>query len=119
MIRYKSPGAAAEAISKFNNRWFGGRLVKCEYWDGKTEYRWAHARRRQWWRPVRAASARTPTAHPCCTPPCALRASGSPPVPHPHPTPPNRVPLSKCRKPRESREAEQKRIDEFGEWLER
>ena len=41
VIKYKSPGAAADAISTFHNRWFGGRMIKCEYWDGKTEYRLA------------------------------------------------------------------------------
>jgi hypothetical protein len=39
MVRFKSAGAAAEALSVFNGRFFGGRRIVCEYWDGKTDYR--------------------------------------------------------------------------------
>jgi hypothetical protein len=38
MVRFKSAGAAAEALSVFNGRYFGGQLVTCEFWDGATDY---------------------------------------------------------------------------------
>ena len=40
MIKFKSSGAAAEAISTFNGRWFGGRQIVCQFYDGVTDYRW-------------------------------------------------------------------------------
>ena len=40
VVKYKSAGAAVDAISTFHNRWFGGRRITCEYWDGKTDYKW-------------------------------------------------------------------------------
>ncbi len=39
MVRYKSAGAAAAALSAFDKRFFGGRQLQCNYWDGKTDYR--------------------------------------------------------------------------------
>lgn len=39
VIRFKSAGAAVEAISLFNGRFFGGRKITCEFWDGQTDFR--------------------------------------------------------------------------------
>jgi hypothetical protein len=44
MVRYKSAGAAAAALSAFDKRWFGGRQLHCNYWDGSTDYRYAPVR---------------------------------------------------------------------------
>ena len=38
VVRFKSSGAATAAISVFNGRWFGGRRITCEFWDGQTDY---------------------------------------------------------------------------------
>ncbi|RYE99838.1 MAG: hypothetical protein EOO41_00495, partial [Methanobacteriota archaeon] len=38
-IKYRSAGAAAEALAVFNGRYFGGRGLTCEYWDGVTNFK--------------------------------------------------------------------------------
>ena len=38
VVRFKSTGAATAAISAFNGRWFGGRRITCDFWDGITDF---------------------------------------------------------------------------------
>ena len=38
MIKYKSPGAAIAALALFNGRYFGGRRIVAEFWDGKEDF---------------------------------------------------------------------------------
>ena len=38
MVKFASAGAAAEALSVFNGRYFGGRRVTAEFWDGKERF---------------------------------------------------------------------------------
>lgn len=38
-IKYRSAGAAAEALAVFNGRYFGGRRLTCEYWDGVANFK--------------------------------------------------------------------------------
>jgi len=45
VIRYKSAGAASQAVSSFNQRWFGGRQIQCEFWDGQTDFKCVVVRR--------------------------------------------------------------------------
>ena len=41
----KSAGAASQAVSSFNQRWFGGRQIQCEFWDGQTDFKCVVVRR--------------------------------------------------------------------------
>ena len=38
MVKFASAGAAVEALSVFNGRYFGGRRVVAEFWDGKERF---------------------------------------------------------------------------------
>jgi hypothetical protein len=38
MVKFQSAGAAAAAVDNFKQRFFGGKKMDCEYWDGTTKY---------------------------------------------------------------------------------
>lgn len=37
-VAFKEPEEADACIQSFNGRWFGGRQLSVELWDGKTDY---------------------------------------------------------------------------------
>jgi HIV Tat-specific factor 1 len=39
VVKFKSAGAAATCLETMNGRFFGGRRIACEYWDGVTDFR--------------------------------------------------------------------------------
>ena len=38
-IKFEEPKAAEECIKTFAGRYYGGRLLECDYYDGKTNYK--------------------------------------------------------------------------------
>jgi len=39
-VRFRSPAAAESCIELMNGRWYGGRQLQAEFYDGKTDYRY-------------------------------------------------------------------------------
>jgi hypothetical protein len=39
MVKFKYPGSAENCIKVMNGRYFDGRQIICEYYDGVTDYR--------------------------------------------------------------------------------
>lgn len=37
-VAFKEPEEADACIQSFNGRWFGGRQLSVQFWDGKTDY---------------------------------------------------------------------------------
>lgn len=37
-VSFKEPEEADACIQSFNGRWFGGRQLSVQFWDGKTDY---------------------------------------------------------------------------------
>lgn len=37
-VAFKEPEEADACIQSFNGRWFGGRQLSAQFWDGKTDY---------------------------------------------------------------------------------
>lgn len=37
-VAFKEPEEADACIQSFNGRWFGGRQLSAQLWDGKTDY---------------------------------------------------------------------------------
>lgn len=111
LIRFRSAGAAVEAISAFNGRFFGGRRITCEFWDGKTDYRCV--RGGGGGGRMGEGEGGSPPLLVCCdVDPGSARphAAHAPPEPA---SPPSRRP-----KVSGDAAAEAKRIDDFGKWLE-
>lgn len=43
-VAFKEPDEADACIQSFNGRWFGGRQLSVQLWDGKTDYQVNHCR---------------------------------------------------------------------------
>lgn len=43
-VAFKEPEEADACIQSFNGRWFGGRQLSVQLWDGKTDYQVIHCK---------------------------------------------------------------------------